>query len=85
MKGQNQIKETCFGERLRKYIFDHNMTVAEIERATGCDGSNICHYMNDGMQPSVRTLVAICKGLGVSADYLLGIRDGEIMIPEKDA
>lgn len=60
-----------FTERLSGCFFRSKMTIKELSMKTGVSQSAICRYINDGVIPNVRCLAAICKGLDVSADYLL--------------
>ena len=73
-----------FGERLRKVRLSKGLTQAEAAefcKLKGVTGMNkkehISQYERGLRLSNGRTLYAICLGLGVSADYLLGLKETE--------
>lgn len=60
-----------FSKRLSDCFFKSQMSIKELSMKTGISLSAICRYINDGVIPSTACLAALCKGLKVSADYLL--------------
>lgn len=64
------------GYRLKKILDAKGMNQSDLARATGITVSGISRYANGSRVPSVKQLQRICKVLGASSDYLLGI-DGD--------
>lgn len=69
---------TTLSRRL-KLAEDHaGMRPAELAAATGLEKSHICHLEKGrNTNPSLKTISAIAKALGVSIDYLAGLEDGD--------
>ena len=63
-----------FGERLNMVMYEQKITQAELDKRTGIGRANISRYVCNKQMPTVDSLIAICKTLGVSADWLLGLR-----------
>ena len=62
-----------FAGRLRTAMLKKHLTQADISDAVGVSRQVVCRYVNGLSAPSYPTLIALCKTLGVSADYLLGL------------
>ena len=68
-----QIK--TFPRRLRMAMSALQMTSADLMRRTTLGSGQISEYLNGHNEPTVSSLYRICEGLGVSADFLLGLSD----------
>lgn len=64
------------GHRLKKILEAKGMNQSDLARATGITVSAISLYINTSRIPSAIQIQRLCKALGVSSDYLLGI-DGD--------
>lgn len=64
------------GYRLKKILEVKGMSQSDLARATGITVSGISLYINSSRVPSAIQIQRLCKALGVSSDYLLGI-DGD--------
>lgn len=63
-----------FGERLNMVLYERKLSQADLDRRTGIGRANISRYVCNKQMPTVDSLIAICKTLNVSADWLLGLR-----------
>lgn len=63
-----------FGERLNTVLYEQELSQADLDKRTGIGRANISRYVCNKQMPTVDSLIAICKTLGVSADWLLGLR-----------
>lgn len=63
-----------FGERLNMVLYEQELSQADLDKRTGIGRANISRYVCNKQMPTVDSLIAICKTLGVSADWLLGLR-----------
>lgn len=67
--------ESKFHQRL-VYVRDCLLlTQEEVAKRCGMDKTLICHYEKGRREPSISNLERLCKGLKVSADYLMGLKD----------
>ena len=63
-----------FGERLNMVLYEQELSQADLDKRTGIGRANISRYVCNKQTPTVDSLIAICKTLNVSADWLLGLR-----------
>ena len=47
----------------------------DLAKAIPCSASVICNIENERNSPTAYTIVRLCKALGISADYLLGLKE----------
>ena len=64
-----------FGERLNMVLYEQELSQADLDKRTGIGRANISRYVCNKQMPTVDSLIAICKTLDVSADWLLGLSD----------
>lgn len=64
------------GYRLKKTLEVKGMNQSDLARATGISVPAISKYVTNLRIPNASQLQRLCKALGVSSDYLLGI-DGD--------
>jgi len=64
-----------FAERLVEKIGERGIGQSEFARRVGISRNNINKYCLGRRRPTIDTVVLMCKELGVSADYLLGLKD----------
>ena len=65
----------AFAQRLTEALRLKDLSHAVFAKKLGCAKSTITHYCLGLSDPSVAMLIKICKELGESADYLLGLTD----------
>lgn len=63
-----------FGERLNMVLYEQKLSQSDLDKRTGIGRANISRYVCNKQMPTVDSLIAICKTLNVSADWLLGLR-----------
>ena len=63
------------GERLKKAMKKRGMNGAQLADATYVAPATISHYIKGKRGIYYERLVAICKALNVSSDYLLGLKE----------
>ena len=66
---------SVFGDRLQKYMIDNDMYPTEVQKLTGVHRTRVNSYIYYGGTPRIEALTKICRGLGVSADYFLGLKE----------
>lgn len=64
-----------FGERLNMVLYEQELSQADLDKRTGIGRANISRYVCNKQMPTVDSLIAICKTLNVSADWLLCLSD----------
>ena len=64
-----------FAQRLRKAMHEAGFERSDLRRALGCSYQAVDAWFTGERVPSTVCLAAICKALGVSADYLLGLKE----------
>lgn len=67
--------KTVFGTRLRELREEANLSQRQLGEKLGTTKTTINRYENDLREPEFATLIQIVNFFGVSADYLLGIKD----------
>lgn len=66
------------GERLQRIIFEKDINLAEMSRKTRISRTTIWELIYNGRNTGVYQLAAVCKYLGVSADYILGLKEAKV-------
>lgn len=74
-RGAGEIR-MVFGERLRAIRNDRNLSQEEMAGIIGLTRSQVANLEATRSDPTVPTLVAVARGLGVSVDFLLGVSVG---------
>lgn len=69
--------DEVFVERLRTVAERNRMTPSMIAIRTGLNERSIRNYIAGKSQPGGYALKMLAKGLGVSVDWLLGIKEEE--------
>lgn len=62
------------GVRLTHALEMRGMTQSELAEKTGITEVSISRYINDLRTPRVSQVIALCKELNISADWLLGLK-----------
>ena len=64
------------GARIRERCRDLRISEAEAARRSGISARRFSFYVNDQREPNFETLLAICKALDITPNYLFGIDAG---------
>ena len=64
-------------QRIRILRQARGLSQVELARILGVTKQSVSNWENDNIQPSIDMLKRIAQTFGVSADYLLGMDDGE--------
>ena len=62
-------------KRIRDLREDHDKTQQEIADVLGTSQTMYARYERGANEMPIRHLIALCKYYGVSADYILGLRE----------
>lgn len=62
------------GQRLQEAIFKKDISIHNLSLATGMEESTIYHFLSDGRDISSMRLCKLCAYLGVSMDYIMGLK-----------
>lgn len=65
------------GERLRLARIRRNWSLRDLAAAAGMTHTPLYNIETGKSEPSAETIRRLCAALSVSADWLLGLRDGE--------
>ena len=74
--------KTIFGEKIRAFREDMNMTQAELGNAVNMTQRKVSYLERDKYSPNVEDTMALCMFFKVSADYLLDL-DEELSYPTR--
>lgn len=64
-----------FAERLKQTLYDKQISQSEFARKINMSQSLINNYCAGRREPTLDTLLIICKTLNESADYMIGLTD----------
>ncbi len=64
-----------FSERLKEARKAERLTQGQLAEKINTTDDSIFSWEKGRSQPSIEYLCALCKALGVSADYLIGLED----------
>ena len=64
-----------YGQRIKEIRFEKNLTQSQLAKILSTTQSTIGKYEREELQPNIEVILQICRTLGVSADYLLGLED----------
>ena len=68
-------------KRLTEEIMNSHLTTIEIARRIGVSPEMITQYMTTKKLPKLDTFARLCRELGLSADYILGLKEYWYLIP----
>ena len=66
---------TQMGNKLRNLRNERNLSQAQLAKRIGVTSSTVALYETGDRLPSLPRLIALSRSLGVTTDYLLGVRD----------
>ena len=64
-----------FGERVKSSLKELGKTQKQLSMALNVQPSTLCEWLNDHNEPPMQIIVDIALYLGVSTDYLLGLKE----------
>lgn len=64
-----------FGERVKSSLKELGKTQKQLSVALNVQPSTLCEWLNDHNEPPMQIIVDIALYLGVSTDYLLGLKE----------
>ena len=64
-----------FSDRLKKSLKNNGITQTELAKRINMSQGIVNNYCTGKREPSLDVLISICKELGETADYLLGIEE----------
>ncbi len=64
-----------FVEILKDIMVDMNLNQTELAEKVGVKQSQVSEWLNGKSKPGYDSLKAICKGLDISGDVILGLKD----------
>ena len=67
--------KTIFSKRLRELREDKNLSMQELAVIINVSNATISNWENEINEPKISYLAALAKYFGVSADYLLGLKE----------
>jgi len=62
-------------ERIKELRLEKELTQPQLGNLLGLSRKAISHYENGATQPTLETVINMCKIFEVSADYLLGLEN----------
>lgn len=68
-----------FNERIKELRLSLGINQVEFGKKLNVTKQSVSNWENDNIQPSIDMLIKICNTFSVSANYLLGINDSEII------
>ena len=74
-KEQRQFQMFTFGERVANLLQEQNITQREFADKCNITEVSMSRYIRGNRIPKAPLIATMAKHLGVSADYLLGIKD----------
>lgn len=72
-----KTERELIGKRIASARKAREMTQAELAKGAGAHFQTISKWERGVLTPSAPQLAALCKTLGVTADYLLGLTEEE--------
>lgn len=66
--------EMTFIDILNDVMVDQNLRQSDVARLVGVKSGQVSEWLSGKCKPSYDTLRAICKGLGISGDEILGLK-----------
>ena len=63
------------GKSIKELREEKELTQVELGNLLGLSYQTIGHYENGVSQPTLETLINMCKIFGVTSDYLLGLEN----------
>lgn len=82
MSNNHNKIDLTFAKRLEQIMIERNVYPAQLSKITGIKRTVIYSYVSGTHQPSAFNIKRIAIGLGVSADWLLGITDNKKIVQQ---
>lgn len=72
------------GEQLKAVLDEHKLTQKELAKKLNIAPTTLNGYISNKREPDLETLKNISAALGVTVDYLLGVKGGGIDLSAKE-
>jgi len=79
MEKETLAEEKMIGEKIRLRRKELNLTQAQLSELTGFAQQEISRYEKGEYEPSARSIIRFAKALEVSADWLLGLDEDDVV------
>lgn len=70
-----QTPDVAFRERLNMVVNQHGYTVVKAAEVCGVAKTTMWNWISGGNMPNAYQLAYLCYGLGVSADWIIGLSE----------
>mgnify|MGYP002623577600 CR=1 FL=1 len=67
----------CFASRLEQLLIDNSLSNRAFSKKSFISEHSITYWLHEKRQPYASDIILICKYFNVSADWLLGLNNGE--------
>jgi transcriptional regulator with XRE-family HTH domain len=64
-----------FGERVKQILKEQGVTQKKMAEVLRVQPSTLCEWLNGNNEPPMQTIVEIATFLGVSTDFLFGLKE----------
>lgn len=64
-------------KRIETLIYSTDKSLRQLSKEMGLSSNVMCTWFNQGANPRAYTIIQLCKYFDVSADWLLGLKEGE--------
>ena len=76
-------KMTIFCERAKTRMKELHITTRQLAKSIGMTESTVSRYLSGNRSPKIEELVKIAETLECSADYLLGLKESEVVVQKE--
>lgn len=74
---------TIFCERAKTRMKELHITTRQLAKSIGMTESTVSRYLSGNRSPKIEELVKIAETLECSADYLLGLKESEMVVQKE--
>lgn len=74
---------TIFCERAKTRMKELHITTRQLAKSIGMTESTVSRYLSGNRSPKIEELVKIAETLECSADYLLGLKESEVVVQKE--
>ena len=74
---------TIFCDRAKTRMKELHITTRQLAKSIGMTESTVSRYLSGSRSPKIEELVKIAETLECSADYLLGLKESEVVVQKE--
>lgn len=74
---------TIFCDRAKTRMKELHITTRQLAKSIGMTESTVSRYLSGNRSPKIEELVKIAETLECSADYLLGLKESEVVVQKE--